>query len=490
MERTLVLDNGSDTIKAGFAGMPESDVKVIPNCAARTNLKRILVADQVANYFRPTGLYSWRPFEDGYLTDLELEKAVWKRALGGDVLKVTPQETHLITTAPPCNPDVLECGFEELIFEEFGFSSLYITTPATLSFLDFAEQNPSLPSAKSGMGMVVDVGFSSTTVMPVLGHAAEPGLARRLSVGGKVMHNYLATLVSQRHVDVMNEPRAVRDMFEQLCYVAGDFTQAMANDKELQASFELPDYASHPHSSGQAQTPVASPAAGGEKNLQSGGGSTGGGGSGHSITLSRERVCVPEGLFEPFDFGIDEYGVVDAVMDSAAASNETVQTFFQNYASKSKAPRARRGKKVLLGEAQPTSLLDHDEVYSVLMSSVILTGGGCRLRGLRERFAVQLQASAPQLSPVHVYGGARPQAEKEKIVGAGMDPMFAAWRGGCFLAGLDVYQREMRVTKSEYLENGHSICSDRFYETAAQGYKNDLNAEVIRKLKELEEIRK
>lgn len=38
-------------MQAGFVGNTEAEVKIIPNCAARTNLKRTLVADQVANYF-------------------------------------------------------------------------------------------------------------------------------------------------------------------------------------------------------------------------------------------------------------------------------------------------------------------------------------------------------------------------------------------------------------------------------------------------------
>lgn len=319
----------------------------------------------------------------------------------------------------------------------------------------------------------------------VLGHSAEPGLARRMKVAGKVMHNRLATLVSQRHVDVMNEPRAVREMFEQLCYVSQNFAEELKDETTLKAEFELPDYAARFHgraTESQPQSPTA-PSTSPKTPLPSDKEAAGTGTSseqGQSVVLSRERISVPEGLFEPLDFGIDEYGVIDAIMDSAVASNETVQTFLQNFTSK---PKLRRGKRNAgTVEGVPSSLLDSPDSYSILLSSVVLSGGGSRLRGLCPRLQSCLQAAAPMVSPVTVYGR---QEAQPGTTGLSDDPLLATWRGGCFLAEMEAYFNDLRVSKAEYFESGHTVCSDRFYETVTQGYKNDLSLEIAKRLKDI-----
>jgi actin-related protein len=69
----------------------------------------------------------------------------------------------------------------------------------------------------------VDIGFSSTTVVPVIAGQAMLQQMRRLDVGGKLLTNYLKELVSHRHWNMMDETYVVNQAKHQLCYVSLDY---------------------------------------------------------------------------------------------------------------------------------------------------------------------------------------------------------------------------------------------------------------------------
>ena len=77
--RTLVVDNGAYTIKAGFAGQspqPE-DCHLIPNCVARDRSKKVWIGSQLDHCTDFGEVVFRRPVEKGYLVNWEAEKAVW-----------------------------------------------------------------------------------------------------------------------------------------------------------------------------------------------------------------------------------------------------------------------------------------------------------------------------------------------------------------------------------------------------------------------------
>lgn len=77
--KTLVVDNGGYTIKAGFASPnPDAtDCHIIPNCLARERDKKVWVGAEIESC-RDFGEMSFRrPLEKGYLVNWEAEKTVW-----------------------------------------------------------------------------------------------------------------------------------------------------------------------------------------------------------------------------------------------------------------------------------------------------------------------------------------------------------------------------------------------------------------------------
>ena len=92
--RTLVVDNGGYTIKAGFAtGSPNLDeCYVIPNCIARDRAKRVWVGSQLEKCSDFGEIALRRPVEKGNLVNWEAEKAIWDQTFidRGGKLQVWP----------------------------------------------------------------------------------------------------------------------------------------------------------------------------------------------------------------------------------------------------------------------------------------------------------------------------------------------------------------------------------------------------------------
>ena len=81
-DRTLVLDNGAYTMKAGYATSsppdPQRDCKVIPNCVARTNDNQLWIGSQLDDCRDFGKILFRRPVDRGYLVNWEAEKEIWE----------------------------------------------------------------------------------------------------------------------------------------------------------------------------------------------------------------------------------------------------------------------------------------------------------------------------------------------------------------------------------------------------------------------------
>ena len=91
--RTLVVDNGAYSIKAGFATeSPETDVcHAIPNCIAKDRARHIWIGAQLDKCTDFGELAFRRPVEKGFLVSWEVEKAIWDNSFldSGSALQVS-----------------------------------------------------------------------------------------------------------------------------------------------------------------------------------------------------------------------------------------------------------------------------------------------------------------------------------------------------------------------------------------------------------------
>jgi actin-related protein len=104
-QRTLVLDNGAYTIKAGIVpsaseNLSYDDCRVIPNCIARSTRDKCSYVGSELDACKDFGELAFRrPVEKGFIVNWEAEKAIWEHefmgAAVGDDLRVGTQTACL-----------------------------------------------------------------------------------------------------------------------------------------------------------------------------------------------------------------------------------------------------------------------------------------------------------------------------------------------------------------------------------------------------------
>lgn len=170
--------------------------------------------------------------------------------------------------------------------------------------------------------LVIDSGFSQTTITPVYRGRPLQRAIRRLEIGGKHLTNYIKELVSIRQYNMVDETYIMNDVKESVCYVSNDFKADMektwkGNRKRgaadpgegIVVDYVLPD----PNTRRKGFMRPHDPQSKKKKGLLSGPGSEL---SEDVMTLGNERFTVPEILFHPQDIGMKQAGIPEIVMQS------------------------------------------------------------------------------------------------------------------------------------------------------------------------------
>lgn len=126
--RTLVIDNGAHTLKAGFVTADTIDEPtVIPNCIARDRTRKTYVASDLSKCKDFGEIAFRRPVDKGYIVNWETQKEVWDHEFFNHNApqKCDPAETRLILTEQPNSIPALQTNCDQMVFEEFGFASYY-----------------------------------------------------------------------------------------------------------------------------------------------------------------------------------------------------------------------------------------------------------------------------------------------------------------------------------------------------------------------------
>lgn len=133
-QSTFVLDNGGDTIKAGFVPAAVVDdeealqrCQVIPNILVRTRDRRTYVATQTEQISQWNDAVFRRPVEHGQLVNWQSEQEIWEHGIFDEktASKKTfikrPEDTTLILTEAPNTLSALQKNTDEIVMEEWGF---------------------------------------------------------------------------------------------------------------------------------------------------------------------------------------------------------------------------------------------------------------------------------------------------------------------------------------------------------------------------------
>lgn len=266
--------------------------------------------------------------------------------------------------------------------------------------------------------LLIDSGYSHTTITPIVQGRPIHTAIRRLDVGGKLLTNYLTRLLSLRHYDMRNETYIVNEMKETACYVSLDFKgdldrtwkgtrgerrEDYLNGGGVAKDYVLPDFHTRTKGIVREFDPVQASRA---RKLAAG---RMGESSEDVLTLRNERFTVPEILYHPSDIGIRQPGIANLVMQSL------------------------RGLPIGL--------------WPGLLANIIVVGGNSLLDGFVERLQNEIVQLVPDDCFVRI---SRP-----------VDPITSTWLGGASMAKHQ-HINALSVTKQEYEEFGAAWVARKF----------------------------
>ncbi|KAJ4538612.1 Actin- protein 6 [Exophiala dermatitidis] len=450
---TFVLDNGGYSIKAGFAPSEAvADTEALPKCRTlpntlvRTRDKKIYVGAHTEEITHWSEALFRRPVENGQVVSWEAQKEIWdqtffdERTATKDVFVADPANTTLIFTEPPNTMPALQKNADEIIMEEWGFGGYSrVIGPSLNAYNDlhplFEEEQVHPAATESGDQqqpmeclLVIDSGYSHTTITPLFKGRPLHRAIRRLDFGGKHLTNLLKEVISVRHFDLHQDTKIVNDIKEDVCFVSEDFNRhleqtwkgtrkavhrdpnALSSEDsqkiDVRLDYILPDGINILRGFSRPYDPTLAARKRKQTAMLAGQSD-----AEISMTLANERFTVPEILFSPGDIGSKQPGIPDIVMQSLSVLPPLVQ--------------------------------------ATMLSNVLVVGGNAKIPGFVERIQAELRM--------------RVKTEWMVRVRKMNDPITSTWLGGARLASrFPATVREYGVTREEYLEHGSAWTARRF----------------------------
>mmetsp|Transcript_15547 Transcript_15547/g.24165 ORF Transcript_15547/g.24165 Transcript_15547/m.24165 type:complete len:391 (+) Transcript_15547:69-1241(+) len=289
LNQPIVIDNGTSSIKAGFAGGSKPKV-VVGTKVGRVKHQRIMPGGALEEDEATGGLFVGKkldehrgafyldyPMENGCVVDtpecwMGMER-LWEHVYGKENLNAKVDEHPVLITEAPLNPRRNREHIAEIFFETFRAPAVFFAPQAVLS----------LYASGRTTGVAIDVGEGLTHVVPVYEGFALPHSIVRSDIGGRDVSNHLQLLLRRSGLTFRTSAEAdmVKTMKEEVCYVSSEPNQEEGGPTPAQ--YQLPD--------------------------------------GQVVTLGSERHRAPEVLFSPNMIGSEEIGVTEALLNSVMKSD-------------------------------------------------------------------------------------------------------------------------------------------------------------------------
>jgi len=280
----VVIDNGSGTIKAGFAGQ-DTPKCFFPSFVGRPKHARAMAGAVEGDTFigrraqELRGLLRVRyPMSHGVVGDWADMERIWAHVYA-DELKTLSEEHPVLLTEAPLNPRAHREMAAQIFFETFNVPAMYVGVQAILS----------LYASGRTTGVVLDSGDGVTHAVPVYEGFALPHAVRRIDVAGRDVSDYLQMLLRRAgyYLHTSSEREIVRAIKETCCQLASDDTDA----KRI-VEYTLPD--------------------------------------GNILKLGQERFRAPEALFTPELIGAEDVGSHQVLFDAISRADMDLRRHLYN----------------------------------------------------------------------------------------------------------------------------------------------------------------
>ncbi|KAF8322030.1 brg1-associated factor b [Clavulina sp. PMI_390] len=415
----LVLDIGTSTVRAGYAGedTPRSVFSTtygyIPTAGAQDPITGVSSTD--AQLFLGDRVSTWRasmeatnPMQDGLISDFSAIPQIISHAFVQQ-MKVNPPDHPVIVTEAPWNTPENRQRMAQIMFEEFKVPAFYISNNAVLS--SFA--------AGKGTSLVIDIGKSTASVVPISdGFVLRKGISRGTlprivqRTAARILANPATGPVARPPVDLTpHQLIASKKTVEP--GVPPEFTlrenrKAQTADSWLQWTQDREVDEWMQHTSGVLETgwneQLAATRPGKHYEFP----------SGYNLTFGSERFIAGEMFFRaPIQ--------PDPSITPSLTLPDLIHKTIEN--------------------TEP-------DVRPALLSNVVLTGGGSLLPGLADRIYNELQRKYPS------------QKVKMHATGHTTERKYGAWLGGSIVASLGTFH-QLWISAEEYQEHGANIVMSR-----------------------------
>ena len=272
----IVFDIGEFSSKIGFSS--ENDPRYVFYTIVGTpkyqdlqmnytnNSKAYYVGNEVANSM---GLYKiYKPIILGKIDDWVLFEQILDYAFY--LLKVDPTLVNVLYTYHPYFSSDDRNKLMELFFDKYQVAGFYPVLDSLLTMYSGGFQT----------GLCVEMGASSIRIVPIFESYKIEHAIQVIEIGGTTIDSFMLKVLKGAGYSANSsvQKELVRVLKERACFVSLEYENDMKNKNKYKKEYSLPD--------------------------------------GNVIELSYERFYVPELLFKPSLFNIEQKSLPEAIIDS------------------------------------------------------------------------------------------------------------------------------------------------------------------------------
>ena len=241
-QQTIIIDNGSGMVKAGFAG-EDAPRAVFPAMVGRPKHQSAMQGvSQKSEYIgdeamQKRGILNIQyPIAAGIVESWEDMEKVWHHTFYNE-LRCAPEEAvGVLLTEAPRNPKQNREKMVSMMFETFQVKNVYVALQAVMS----------LYAAGRTTGLVCDAGDGVSHTIPVFEGFSIPHAVEKMEIAGRVLTDWMQKLLQGQGHNLTSsaELEIVKDIKEQLSFVAQDYDAEFAaaqTSSEHDKNYTMPD---------------------------------------------------------------------------------------------------------------------------------------------------------------------------------------------------------------------------------------------------------